>query len=403
MQELNPQWHVAQLLLSTRARTLALAHAYREALGPRMRVPYCTQLNPPMWELGHIAWFQDRWISRNTQRALGTRCNPNVALAPSRMAQANALFDSSLVAHASRWNLDLPDWQQTTAYMQSVLDDTLRLLASAPHDDDNLYFYRLVLFHEDMHAEATVYMAQALGIPLDDGLAQAAPYAPSQPGHIPNTSVQLDATCWALGYAGSGFAFDNELGQHTVDLSAFEIDRAPVTWRQYLAFLEDGNSDNDAALPRYLRRVGIGAHWQYQCFGVWQALNLDNPATHLRYDQAQAWCRWAGRSLPTEAQWEYAAMTQPSFAWGRVWEWTANAFAPYPGFTPHPYRDYSAPWFDDRPVLRGASAATAQHMVHPRYRNYFTPERNDIFAGFRSCAVLKPAAKTRPGRAQYHR
>ena len=397
MHELNPQWHaaqsarsadrdtLAQLLRKTRARTLALAQAYVDTLGPTLSAPCTTQLNPPLWELGHLAWFQDRWIARNTQRAMGTRCDPTLPMAPSRLAQADALYDSSEVAHASRWHLQLPNWQQTQGYMQAVLDDTLQQLATTPQDDDNLYFYRLVLFHEDMHAEAAVYMAQALGVPLDGALATCAFHAPSQPGHSANTSLQLEATGWALGYAGSGFAFDNELGQHTVDLAAFEIDSAPVTWRQYIEFLEIGIADKDAAVPRYLRRSGDGTPWQCQRFGVWQALNLDSPATHLSFFQAQAWCRWAGRCLPTEAQWEYAAMTQPRFAWGRVWEWTASAFAPYPGFTPHPYRDYSAPWFDGRPVLRGASAATTAHMVYPRYRNYFTPERNDIFAGFRSC------------------
>ena len=81
-----------------------------------------------------------------------------------------------------------------------------------------------------------------------------------------------------------------------------------------------------------------------------------------------------------------AAHHAPGFEWGRVWEWTATPFAPFPGFTPHPYRDYSAPWFDGRPVLKGACPATAPRMRHPRYRNYFTPERSDVIAGFRSVA-----------------
>jgi EgtB-related family protein len=83
-----------------------------------------------------------------------------------------------------------------------------------------------------------------------------------------------------------------------------------------------------------------------------------------------------------------AALNRPdAFNWGQVWEWTASAFAPFTGFVAHPYRDYSRPWFDGRPVLRGASLATSPRMRHPKYRNYFTPERNDIYAGFRSCAI----------------
>jgi EgtB-related family protein len=121
-------------------------------------------------------------------------------------------------------------------------------------------------------------------------------------------------------------------------------------------------------------------------FGTWLDLVPAAPASNLTCHEAEAWCAWAGRRLPTEEEWEYCATTQPDMQWGEVWEWTASPFAPYPGFTPHPYRDYSAPWFGSRRVLRGASTATHARMRHPRYRNFFTPERNDILAGFRSCA-----------------
>lgn len=417
---------LGELLQDSRARTLALLQAYADALGPTLAVPYSTQINPPRWEAGHIAWFQAYWIARNQQRALGVDCNPTHARPLCHLPQADALYNSSEVPHAARWSRPLPDLDATRSYMTSVLDNTLALLARLPctdsgnsQDDQALYFYRLVLFHEDMHAEAAVYTAQALGIPLPESLrpqAFAVDRGMTQP-------LAFAARSWQLGYSGAGFAFDNELGAHLVAVPAFEIDAQPVNWRQFLAFVEAGGytdarwwtpqgwqwrTEGQHAAPRYLRLAAPNeegspspksmpdtqhAHWQTQRFGTWQALDLDSPAVHLTHFEAEAWCRWAGRRLPTEAEWEVAALNLPltlplgagAFLWGDVWEWTASPFTAYADFTAHPYRDYSAPWFDSRPVLRGACGATAPRMAHPRYRNYFTPERNDIFAGFRSC------------------
>jgi iron(II)-dependent oxidoreductase len=408
---------LATLLQASRARTLALVEAYEAALGATLPVPCSAQLNPPLWELGHIGWFQEFWLARNPQRQLGVKANPDAPRMASCLPHADALYNSSLVAHASRWHLPLPDLQATKAFLKDSLDSTLALLASEVASDAALYFYRLALFHEDMHGEAAVYMAQALGITLPQAVA-----CKRQPAAaVPVQTLRLEADDWTLGYidtgltappeqTANGFAFDNELAPHTVYLEAYEIDDQPVSWRRYLPFVAAGGytdpkywseagwqwltaqteakSPTDLC-PRYLRHSQNTADepvWEHCLFGQWQALNLDTPACHLSYFEAEAWCHWAGRQLPTEAQWEQAAMTQPSFFWGEVWEWTASTFAPYPGFEAHPYRDYSAPWFGNRPVLRGASLATSARMAHPRYRNYFTPERNDIQAGFRTCA-----------------
>ena len=365
---------LAAALRDSRTRTLALLDAYVAALGEALTVPYSLQLNPPLWEAGHVGWFQDFWIARNRQRSLGIRCDPDHDRPDGRLPGADALYNSSRVAHATRWNLPLPDLAATRAYLAAGLADTLNLLASAPETDDALYFFRLVLFHEDMHTEAAIYMAQALAIPLPAGLLSPARTCSG------SGALSVPAQTWTLGYVGDGFAFDNELNAHPVELGAFEIDADVVTWERYLPFLEATGAEP----PRYLRQQG--ATWQWNRFGAWEALPLEAPATHLTWFEADAWCRWAGRRLPTEAEWEAAAMTQAGFAWGQVWEWTASRFLPYPGFVAHPYRDYSAPWFGDRYVLRGASRATSPRMAHPRYRNFFPPERNDLPNGFRSCA-----------------
>ncbi len=370
---------LAQLLRRTRARTLRLAAAFEAALGPTLAVPLSPELNPPLWELGHIGWFADRWVARQpaSQRERGARADPSAALAPARQAargvDADALYDSSAVPHDARWSLPLPDLASTRADLQASLDETLALLARTPDTDDGLYAFRLALFHEDMHDEAWLYMAQALDI--EAGESAPPPPAPN------DAELSLDAASWALGWPGPGFAFDNELGGQTVELPPFDIDAQAVSWARYLPAVDAGA----VPVPRYLQRDG--SRWRRRAAGQWHALDLKAPACHLSATEALAWCAWAGRRLPTEAEWEYAAHHAPGFHWGRVWEWTASAFAPFPGFEAHPYRDYSQPWFDGRPVLKGASWASAPQMRHPRYRNFFTADRSDILAGFRSVAV----------------
>ena len=386
---------LAAALASSRRDTLATFAIYEQAL-TGLGVPLQEELNPPLWELGHIGWFQEFWLARNPARGDGASADPDLPRGRPVRADADALYNSSKVAHDSRWALPLPDAAGTRADLARQFGDTLTLLREvADGDDDALYFFRLVLLHEDMHHEAALYMAQALGIAIDGARWQAPPL-PSPP-----TPITLAPGPWTLGSGSDpGFAFDNELKGQTIELPDTVIDAQAVRWAEFLAFVESGAYAEDrwwspagqrwrvtqrVVAPRYLRREGKA--WQHWRHGRWQALALAEAAVHLTYHEAEAWCRWAGRRLPTEAEWERAAMTRPGeFRWGHVWEWTASPFQPYPGFEPHPYRDYSAPWFDDRPVLRGASFMTQPRMRHPRFRNYFLPHRNDVPAGFRSCA-----------------
>lgn len=390
----GPPAAVRAALLAARERTLRLAEDFRAALGAQPHVPYAAELNPPLWELGHVAWFQEWWIARNPERASGLRADPQAARPAPMLPAADAWYDSSRVAHRTRWELPLPDAQATDRYLAGTLARTLDLLDALPADagDDALYFFRLAALHELMHAEAGAYMGQALGIPLRES---ALPPPVAETGEL-----KVPAQAFPLGAPAGGFAFDNEQGAHVVDLAAFAIDTEPVSWGAYLPFVEEGGYDEPqwwspagrawlATLhrrqPSGLRRTAGG--WERLHDGAWQPLREQDAALHLNAHEAEAWCRWAGRRLPTEAEWECAALTAPGFQWGHAWEWTASAFAPYPGFAPHPYRDYSQPWFGTRRVLRGASAATSPALAHARYRNFFEPQRRDVFTGFRTVRV----------------
>jgi ergothioneine biosynthesis protein EgtB len=384
-------------LADSRMRLLSQFDAYRAALDARgLAVPYAAELNPPLWELGHIGWFEEWWIGRNPLRARGAAADPLAGRAAPLRTNADALYNSSAVAHTRRWHLSLPDARQTLADLARIRERTLALLEAAETSDEALYFYRLALFHEDMHREAWVYMAQTLGFaPGVDALEPLA--APPDAGQL-----AVDGGLATIGWRTGGFAFDNELRAQEIALPGFHIDAAPVNWGRYLEFIEAGGYEDSklwskegwawrkrAALPwpRHLEHADDGSWWRHR-FGERLPLDPALPAMHVTQHEALAWCRWAGRRLPSEAEWEHAASALgAAFHWGQVWEWTASPFMPYPGFQAHPYRDYSMPWFDGRPVLRGASFATAPRMKHRCYRNYFTAERNDLFAGFRSCAV----------------
>ena len=383
-------------LIDARNHTLRWIAACEEARGSAaLAVPLLAEINPPLWELGHIGWFQEYWISRNVQRQRGERCDPRHPKLGSILPDADRWYDSSNVPHDSRWTLDLPDLGATRRYLVDTLEITLDLLAGAhDEDDETLYFYRLALFHEDMHGEALAMLAQTLG--FDAGLVpRLATLAAREPLLFP-------ATRWRMGSGVHGFAFDNERAAHEVAVPEFEIDAQAVTWAQYCEFVEDGGYDEPLHWSKdgwlWLQREGrrTPRHVDQMRQGVLQnrfgkvvRMPMTQPVVHVSWYEADAWCRWVGRRLPSEVEWEAAAHQGATrgFRWGDVWEWTASTFRPYPGFVAGPYRDYSEPWFGTRKVLRGASVATRGRMRDPKYRNFYEPGRDDVFCGFRSCAA----------------
>jgi iron(II)-dependent oxidoreductase len=397
-------------LMDARNHSLHLFAQFQRALeDARPQALRHPHVNPALWELGHVGWFQEWWIGRNTQRALGTRCSATPTRLASIEPHADRWWNPEAALHEDRWSLDLPDMAACRAYLLDTLEGTLELLdktGAASHD--GLYFYRLGLCHEDMRAEAMACAAQVLGLPLDKPLQAAftpRPMAVREPLLVP-------ATVWQMGSAPgaeAGFAFDNERAVHAVSVPEFEIDAQPVTWAQYVEFVGDGGYDREElwhpdgwrwlqALagaegrrgPRYVDQIGIASGAVIQSrFGVPCRMQPSQPAMHVSWWEADAWCRWAGRRLPAEVEWELAAHTaaRRGFYWGDVWEWVGTTFGPYPGFSPDPWQQYSQPCFGTHKVLRGASFATRSRMKNPKHRSFRLPGRDDAFCGFRSCTL----------------
>lgn len=355
-------------------------------------VPEQPGVNPIAWELAHIAWFAEFWVLRGPHRraANGTAR----AAQPARHAGPDEHLDSARLAHAARWRTPMPSRERLSMMLRGQLEACIAALPAGDADDAALYFHRLALFHEDMHGEAFAWLRAALGYAAPPGLVLAP--IDTAPGPRPVRGGEFE-----IGRADGvdGFAFDNETPPRTVMLDDFEIDAAPVTAGQFQRFVDAGGYDDarfwpeaagvwrsGAALSHPQRwRFDANTGWQTRWFDRWLPLDPTLPVIHVNAFEAEAYCRWAKRRLPSAAEWECAA---PFVQWGRsVWEWTADAFEPHPGFRPGPYREYSAPWFGDHRELRGGAFATHARLHDARYRNFFQPHRTDVFAGFRSVAL----------------
>ncbi|MEI7784943.1 MAG: SUMF1/EgtB/PvdO family nonheme iron enzyme [Betaproteobacteria bacterium] len=387
-------------LMDARNHTLRLLEVFEQAQGwsdaPSPQSPSVAGL------VGRIAWFQERWILRNLQRNLGASCAPDAPRLAPLQPEADAWWEdpNDLSPVSGR-----PGLTALRADLLQVLESTLDLLALAPETDEGLYFFRLALHHEDLQGERLLQRMQAAGLrPAREWVQACTPraFAPREP-------LLLPATRALLGSQGPGFAFDNELPAHSLAVPAFEIDAQLVSWAQFVEFVDDGGYDRQAlwqpagwtwlqALaqdegrrgPRYVEQLGAagGAVRQIR-FGQAARPAIGQPVMHLSWWEAEAWCRWAGRRLPFEAEWELAALTASGrgFVWGDVWEWTAGGFYPYEGFVSGPDVGYSRGGFGRSKVLRGGSCATPGRLKSPRLRHFAVPEADELFCGFRSCAL----------------
>jgi gamma-glutamyl hercynylcysteine S-oxide synthase len=409
----------ADTLLEARARTVALVGDLSDDL---LLVPILDTINPILWEIGHVASFAEFW----TLRHLHGR-DP-------LLAGADNLYDSAKVAHAARWSLPLPSRAKTMDFMARQLDDTLN---HSCDDERAGYFNALSLFHEDMHGEALIYTRHILAYPQPEfGFAPLPASGERIEGdaHVPAGTYVVGAR------PGRGFVFDNEKWAHEVPLDAFSIAKRTVTNDEFAAFVEAGGYRNDAFWsdeglawrnkagaehPAYWRRTQ--GQWERRQFDRYVRLREREPVVNVNAFEAEAYCKWSGRRLPTEPEWEAAASGpgQAQYPWGNapwtpdranldayyggvcevdafagsaspfgcvqmignVWEWTASAFQPYPGFSPDAYKEYSEPWFATHRSLRGGAWSTRARMISNRWRNFYRPHRVDIISGFRTCAL----------------
>lgn len=391
-------------LRDARARTLALVSGLTDA---QWSVPMLEIINPILWEIGHVAYFAEFWTLRHL-----------FGEAPI-VPNADALYDSAKIAHDTRWSLPLPDRAATFEFMRTQLERICERAEKAASPAEAVYFYRLALHHEDMHDEALVYTLQTLGYPWPLQRGGAAPNGDASDAELGDTTIP--GGTYRIGSTpDDGFVFDNEKWAHDVELAQFEISRTPVTNREFAAFVDDGGYRKRElwSAQGWAWRMQAGAdhpvYWQGKMrrhFDTLVPIRDSEPVVHVNYFEAQAYCAWAGRRLPSEAEWEIAATGAPLAGnldgaygdvcdvalfeaaqsrygcrqmIGNVWEWTQSVFEPYPGFAPDPYKEYSEPWFGTHYVLRGGAWSTRSRLITTRWRNFYRPHRRDVITGFRT-------------------
>jgi gamma-glutamyl hercynylcysteine S-oxide synthase len=420
---------LAGRLAEARARTYELLAPVSDA---DLSAQHNPLMSPLVWDLAHIGNFEELWL---VQQLLER---------PPMDDRYNQMFDAFKNPRRDRVRLALPDRERARGYLQEVRTQALEALQDADlSGSDPLtregYVFSMVIQHEYQHNETMLATLQLMKPPG---------YRPKIPARrpgalLPAEMVLVEAGPFVLGTDDRSVAYDNERPAHEITLPAYWIDAGPVTNDAFLAFIEDGGykrrecwSDagwswkEDAQLfaPQFWERVE--GRWQVTRFGWTEPVNPRLPVQHVCYWEAEAYARWAGKRLPTEAEWEKAASWEQtkgckrSYPWGDepptperanldqlnfgpmevgayplgvspygchqmigdVWEWVATDFAGYPGFEFFPYQEYSEVFFGpEYKVLRGGSWATRPGVIRNTFRNWDYPIRRQIFSGFR-CA-----------------
>lgn len=451
MSSMDDRTGLIDALNQSRERVVELVCSLPE---DQLAVPYHPGVNPPVWELGHSAFFYEYFILMALDQV--SSYDPSM----------DEIWDSFHLDHEDRWSPTLfPARANTLKYVAFVYDAILERIRHKPLTDRDLYLYKYAIFHQNMHIESMIWCRQTVGYAPPPGSALssdgAAPVV--EAAELPVGDARVPAGIYVIGmpsnsahFAASDFGFDNEKPRFHIELPAFNISRTLVSNREFVAFVEAGGYDHQRYWTqggqKWLRTpvdmaFGTGAEphpqeprhplywrhmngrWQQRLFDRWVELEPDHPVTHVSYWEAEAYCNWAGRRLPTEYEWEAAALGnrpgQPfrRFPWGdtmdatrvdmdgrrlaqvpvsaypegesvfgcrqmlgTVWEWTSSQFLPYDGFAVDMYPFMSTLQFGDHKTTRGGSCATSSLLIRGTYRQAYLPNRADVFVGFRTCA-----------------
>jgi iron(II)-dependent oxidoreductase len=421
---------IAALLQEARDRTLLLVSGLSDEDLHRQHDPL---MSPIIWDLGHIAHFEELWLTQNLD-------------GPIEFSEMPGMYNPFEHPRATRAALPIPPITQMIGRLAEIRDRVLERLERVDFDETNPllaggYVYHMVLQHEYQHNETILQTLQLkLGSPYHAPRIDTNAKRESRADFSGMLSIPADE--YTIGTTDRSEAYDNERPLNRIELAAFSIDRAPVTNAQYLEFIAAGGYDDarlwsDPGREWLAQSKAVGPkHWERTKDG-WTSRAMDRsapvdpsrPVIHVCFHEAEAFSKWAGKRLPTESEWEVAASWDPAaeiarkYPWGEtitardanvdqlrfdtepvgtfaknisplgcygmigdVWEWTSTDFTGYRGFESFPYAEYSETFFgSDYKVLRGGSWATRPGAIRNTFRNWDYPIRRQIFSGFR-CA-----------------